>query len=1587
MFAATACGLQAQRVTDIVDRGLVAVPSSSGYLVSWRIMGEEYYDTKYNLYRNGTKIATNLTKSNFLDTGGSSSAIYQVEPVVRGTAQEKSKAVQAWANQYFEVKVQPVVNRAGKTIANATTNGTDNNPAGYTLNDVSMADVDGDGVTEFIVKRNNDSGNRYASDNKTDFNLYECYKMDGTRLWWIDLGPNLNAGPDEQWDMIGYDWDRDGRAEVIMRGADNMIIHTATGKTINVGNMDYYAPRDEYTHQGREYLLYLDGATGEPFLGWDGGSTWTPMDFPLPRFEQGEANDPYNATSAEYERVWGKADTGHRSLKIYMGAPYLDGQHASIFLGRGCYTRHKFCALDVNPQTHELTQRWRWNCYDGSSPWFGNGFHNFAIGDVDMDGRDEIIFGSMMIDDTGYGLSTTGYGHGDAQHCKDLDPYRWGMEQFVCLEGSNVPGLAYTDATSSQIYIQTGTGGDNGRCMAGNFTNDVPGSQGRAVGGDIYALSADRSYSTDADKYLAWGDLNQRIYWDGDLCDELFNSPGVQRAVKITKWGNGRLSFYNSGGQYSPTGILSNSSKNNPGAIGDILGDWREEFVVRTARNDALHVYTTNYASDYGIYTLWHDHLYRNAMAWQCVGYNQPPHASFFLGELEGITQAPPPLLLRGRKVVANGSTIGTTDDHLLVCGYENQTFTVQDGASPYILTVNTPAWVQGTGSQQATAATPKQPSRTIINYTTTLTGGAFTGTTRLVKQGEGTLVLPPAVNTHTGETNVWQGTLQFDGTMEKSPVWLNRHTTLLSNGGKFLAGLSADYNATIYPGGKDNVGAITASTLTLGFGSRVIIDAVPAAASATIPSASAEGPSASAEASSASAESPSLDQLNAGTLVIDTRDWSFGPKYKAPVLQFSSTTGTLAPGTYILGTVEKVTGNLADLIIEGLANDIKTTLKHENGQLLLVVEEMRAASTITWNGAFGSNTWEQATTTNFLSSDGESVYSANGDDVVFNDEAAYTTINIKGAVSPASVTFNNEKKSYTLNGDSIVGGGPITKNGAGKVTLNNWNHTGNTTINGGTLSVTMLANNAGQDWGSLGNAKSSIKLNDGATLQLNGTIITDQQLNVSGQATIDVPSAKSVIFNKGIKGTGAIVTKSGAGSMEMLAGNTFAQLVVKGGTVVSNESSGREQLPATVEFQGGTLNAANNESTNINNTANFVVPKSKTGTLKCGFRSTYTGRLTGEGTFNVYTGGVRCYYDGDWSEFAGTIKAYKENRQNKKSYDPIWAFRNKNGLPNATLNVQADVRVSNEGNDIEVGTVSGSGTLVGSGQWILGSNDKDFTLSTEIGVTEERTDPYGGTIAKQASKLTKRGTGTMKLITLGKLNAALTVEGGTVTFNQSSLATFVNGTNTTTIKDGGRIVGQGKFTTLILQKGATLKPCGSLTNETTPGTIKSTVSLIVNDGAVVDFIVQYNAKYSKLEAASLTVNGTVRLTLLDGYTPAVGDELTLWTASSAFRGTPTFDLPKLPAGMAWDTTALADKTGTLRIVEADTDPYDVNGDGQVDVADISAIIDVMAGASATGASATVNADVNGDGQVDVADIASVISEMAARARRAKTEE
>src|SRR5574344_2519455 len=242
----------AQRFTDKIDRGIVAVPGAQGgNLVSWRVLGEEYYDVTYNLYCNGALLAKNLEASNYSHSGGTSSSRYHVVPVVKGNEATnlKSKEITRWENGYFDIEMAPVVDRNGSDVTSL-----------YVLNDVSLGDVDGDGVVEFLVKRNYAGDIRNAS-NTTRFHHYECYTLDGRRLWWIDLGPNLMAGPDEQWDLVTYDWDMDGKAECLMRGADNMILHLASGEVVNIGNMNYVAPRDEYTCNGAEYLLYLNGET------------------------------------------------------------------------------------------------------------------------------------------------------------------------------------------------------------------------------------------------------------------------------------------------------------------------------------------------------------------------------------------------------------------------------------------------------------------------------------------------------------------------------------------------------------------------------------------------------------------------------------------------------------------------------------------------------------------------------------------------------------------------------------------------------------------------------------------------------------------------------------------------------------------------------------------------------------------------------------------------------------------------------------------------------------------------------------------------------------------------------------------------------------------------------------------------------------------------------------------------------------------------------------------------------------------------------------------------------------------------------
>ena len=1465
LLGMVATGAQAQRYVDNLDRGIVAVPGrSGGNLVTWRIFGDEYYDVEYNLYRNGTKVNTEPLKvSNYEDKQGNSSSKYQVAAVVRGVEQEKSAEVKAWAQDYLVVKVQAVVNRAGKTIANSVagnSGGTDTTTSGYTLNDISLADVDGDGICEFMVKRNNSQGNLNQTSNKTDFNHYECYKMDGTRLWWIDLGPNLMSNPDEQYDMIGYDWDRDGKAEFVMRGADNMIIHTASGKTINIGDMTFdcgtgSTERPEYVGVGAEYLLYLNGATGEPY-GWDGEENWTPQAFPLPRFESNETEGDAS--------VWG--DVGHRATKIYMGAPYIDGRYASIFFGRGCYTRHKACVLDVDPDTHVLTERWRWNCYASGSPWYGNGFHNFAIADVDMDGRDEIVYGSMILDDTGYGLATTGLGHGDAQHCGDLDPYRWGLEQFTCQEGSQ--GNSFWNATTGDIYFRKQDGGDDGRALAGNFTNDYPGAQGKSATSSTIGLSACQYLPVNGITQL-----NNRVYWDGDLLDEMFDSKnGANRTGNIFKWNGQNLKTFG--------GITNNWTKCNPSAQGDILGDWREEMVLRLDDNTAFHVYTTNYPTQYRIPTLWHDHVYRNGMAWQCVGYNQPPHVSFFLGELEGITMAPPPVIMTGRTEIADGGTIGTSmnDKHVLLCEQKDAEITVAAGAQPWVFTDNAPVWIQGSGDRQATVSTPKQPARTYLYYTHTVKGAAFTGATRVVKQGEGTLVLPAVEQTYTGETNVWNGTLKFDGKLTASPLWLNRHTNLITDGGQFMGGITADYNATITIGEKKK-STLTTSTLALNFGSRVVFDLY------------ADG---------------TCDQIKATTIKIEKKTWQYGPKYSSPAFEFS-TDGDFADGKYLLAEAA-IEGDINDIVMEGLGQK-RHLLTYEDGKLYLVVETFRSPATVSWMGQ-ESNIWDFGMTKNFRN-DGKDDYSAPSDNITFGDDAQQTNIVLSGALYPNSLTFNNTEKDYTLTGDSIVSPATITKNGDGMVTILTQNKTGNTIVNGGTLRVNYLANGIGQDYGALGDVNQSVTLNDGAAFALTETTITDQQFNISGETSITVPSGKAFSLNKGFKSSNkGVLHKKGAGTMTLGPANTISKLIIDEGRVNVVATNNVDQIPGTVEFNNGVLWSTTMDDTpgrTIN--ADFVVPEGGTGTFYGPYRGTINGKLTGKGTFTAYSGGVRCYWNGDWSAFEGTLVPAVYNRQAKPSYDPSFDWNNDYGLAKATLQMDEGVTFNYGSRTLTLGNATGKGTINGTGAIALGSRNEDIDFQGVF----------------QGMAVQKVGTGVWTINASHKQPSIARIfvnEGTLYVYSLVNSSSYINSQATITVNNGGTLMGTALIpNTCNVMEGGTVTV--GIRNFSDPyGELKFSKTLNIRAGATLNLNIRdaennTTSRTVLTVGTTLTINGMVNVTLSDTYQPAVGDEIILWTANT-FSGTPTVNLPELPDGLYWDTSELLTKEGKLRVTGTD---------------------------------------------------------------------
>jgi hypothetical protein len=619
------------RQMEFLDRGLVAVKITDGVFLSWRLMGNDDPQTVFKIYRDDTLIKTTLPTdaTNYSDAAGLTTSKYSLATYVGEELIDSTEEVTVWAQQYKTIQLQrppegitpPNVEHNGTSSGTVTTH-PDGQIYNYTPNDCSVADLDGDGEYEIIVKwdPSNSKDNSYSG---ITGNVYlDAYKLDGTMLWRVDLGKNIRAGA-HYTQFLVYDFDGDGRAEMVCRTAPGSI--DGLGDCILLGSDKCDANyrqensntsgsnRNGFIISGPEYLTLFDGLTGKnlhtiPF-------------------------SPARGTVSSWGDNW-----GNRVDRFLACVAYLDGVHPSAVMCRGYYEKAAMTAYDVVKK--KLVQRWAYDSSAAASISGGSiaqkGNHNLSVADVDGSGKDVIIYGSAAINHDGKRLYSLTTGHGDAIHVSKLDPSRPGLQVFQVQEGKNSNNynhLVYDARTGEILWHSTGYNSDNGRGMAADIDPRYPGFE-------VWSSSESGHYDCKGNQISTSkpNSTNFRIYWDGDLQDELLDG---QTNPSIRKW---NYTNRNNTTLLTMSGTRTgNGSKSNPGITADILGDWREEVVVyqNSGNYDVLRIYTTTTPTTHRLYTLMHDPVYRLGVAWQNTAYNQPPHLGFYIGD--GLDSIPTP--------------------------------------------------------------------------------------------------------------------------------------------------------------------------------------------------------------------------------------------------------------------------------------------------------------------------------------------------------------------------------------------------------------------------------------------------------------------------------------------------------------------------------------------------------------------------------------------------------------------------------------------------------------------------------------------------------------------------------------------------------------------------------------------------------------------------------------------------------------------------------------------------------------------------------------------------------------------------------
>ena len=1398
----------AQRLQQPTGRGVVAVnrtggrsvtsTGGQGSLISWRKLAEEPEGTTYNVYRRTagsttyTKITPTPVSTTCLQTTITSGTEYAVAAVSPDGVESPVSSpflyvAQPWPNVWFKFDFDD------KVISRND----------YRTKFVWPMDTDGDGEVDAVVCDRlfagagpDDDAEDRRDNMATTSHKIQAYKLDGTLLWTVDMGPNMNICGGQNDMVVAYDINCDGRCEVIIKSCDGTRFWDkenetwglyAKGSTVADVDGDGIVDYRQQTQRNRPfYVSVIDGVTGREIACSE-----------LKYDEVHDGHDRYTRTNrSDY------MSDGYSAMDGHFCICYLDGVHPSLVME--CLDR------ETNKTHHNYVFTWDYDWEGGhpsnwhhsatwsrndKSPWPAE-FHQLRVADVDGDGCDEMIQGGYSVNPRNGWFQSPGIGHGDRFVLSDIDPDRPGLEVYAIQQSALLGQLLYDARTAERIkewYLPSVYDVGRGACM------DVDASR---KGYELYSFTDDYIYDCKGEKtdYTRSGcgikTMFEGVWWNGDLQREELSSPGGSgwgTNLMITEvLSKARLVEFSQESDWATHG----GTGTRPAFMGDIIGDWREEIILANQNADGctgLVGYTTNMSTNYSIYCLQQDPHYRGDCTTR--GYYQHPNTGFYLGGDMPMPPLPPVFTADLRW---KGNNQWTTFDQTSPADYEAGKSLMFD--------------LSGDNSQPVSLTQPLQASCFYMmnprGHDYTFSGGGTSGSGLLIKSMLGTATFNANLG-HTGQTIISEGTLCVNGHIA-GPVELRARGTL--SGHVTLEDTITFEGALNYEGCRLQAGGDVISSrrsMTLPGNVYLEID------TRTIEPACDNCPPTFLNGSLSVEGNLTFSHTNYITMNLMTQD--------AADYVIAECTGTLTCDVSRLRTRG----------LEGVNYDFEVV---DGRQLILHVHASRAPQQdVVWTGALG-NVWDYKTD-NF-SIGGSTTPFVAGDAVVFSADAARTDVVLNDKMVTSGVTFQDGR--YVLSGEGgISGEGGVTVGKDADVTLNMKysDYTGPTIVNGGQLTVPNFYDGGQPSAIGAAAAKSgNLQLNGGTLVLSRDNMGTDRVVTLTDTATIRIQQSNSALSLKGqVNGTGYLI-KDGPGQLNFTydGSNPFAGVIVKRGIVAQgawNSTFGRSGSPMVLA--GGEVHQIDINSTSTVPEFNHrcTVQAGTTNKIVGSSRGRINGSFLGQGSLTIVSRYVRCDIGASFAQFEGLLTASGSQ----------WRLMSTvTDMSKTTLVVDAATNIGHykggSGNTVTVTTRLGalSGTaadgVLGGSTWQVGYLNTDTRFAGLL----------------KASRVTKEGTGKLTLTTPGH-TSPITVNGGTLELNNSS--SDVMSSALITVGNGGTLTGNALTSSATINKGGVIQ--GGLYGLV--GTLRLSGNLTLNQGAIL------RCRLTATGSTKISVGGSVR--------------------------------------------------------------------------------------------------------------------------------